>query len=194
MKEALILACSQLKRRPGEDLWQIGDSGMAPALLVYAGPHWLILRKQNPKVTAFAISARHGLLAADTPIAYYNTRLSLPLDPQWVERRLLPGAGELRRFDTVWTCTPSRGPYAAAMGVLQAATESEGSPAFRDVVEVLATPGDLDLLERASYFARTRALKLFCVQHGGRGRMPRAESYAEWCRHLASGAVLGYGP
>jgi hypothetical protein len=70
----------------------------------------------------------------------------------------------------------------------------EGVPAFRDVVEVLAESDDLALLERFRYFARTRALKLFCEHRGGRGPVPETESYAEWRRLLAGGAILGYGP
>jgi hypothetical protein len=92
VKQALILGCSDRKR---------GFSG--PAVLVYDGPLWRVVRKSLPRVELFALSALHGLIKADRRIEPYDltiaqTRLTIPqLGNQWLDLGL-------NRYVNVYGC------------------------------------------------------------------------------------------
>lgn len=92
MNEALILGCSDRKR---------GFSG--PAVLVYDGPLWKIVRNSLPRVDLFCLSALHGLIRADQRIQPYDltlaqSSLDIPqLGNQWLDLGL-------NRYHNVYTC------------------------------------------------------------------------------------------
>jgi hypothetical protein len=69
LKKLLILGCSKLKRL---------DSG--PALDIYDGPAFRLLRKRKPLLTCdidvLIVSARYGLISATEPIERYDETLS----------------------------------------------------------------------------------------------------------------------
>ena len=67
----LILACSRAKRRPGREVWgqKDGRGGHpAPAVLVYDGPLWWIVRRHNPCVTVFALSGQRERYRSTRPV------------------------------------------------------------------------------------------------------------------------------
>lgn len=65
MRPVLIVACSQRKtNRPG------------PAIQVYDGQLFRILRKYRPDVDLFVLSAKYGLIEATQEIEPYDQRLS----------------------------------------------------------------------------------------------------------------------
>lgn len=76
MKRLLILSCSATKRR---------ESG--PAALVYDGPAYRVLRawwrtqplvsKERDPIDVWILSAEHGLIESDTPIARYDRRMTM---------------------------------------------------------------------------------------------------------------------
>ncbi|MBN1249902.1 MAG: hypothetical protein JXC32_19725 [Anaerolineae bacterium] len=190
-REALILACSRAKRRPGEGIWDDGG-GKAPAILVYDGPWWKILRKHNPHVHVYALSGKFGLIPAHALIPHYDTKMRDTLSARWIDHHLLPHALSLitANYDTVWFCVPQSGGYATAVELVKAHLH-QAIP-FRDVAEVLELPSDENLLIRNPYFARTRALSIFCQQRGRNTPMPMGESSEDWQRSMSEGAILGW--
>lgn len=88
MSEALILACSAAKRRPEALPWHLTDTldgdgvpqAVAPAVLVYDGPHWRILRRHNPKVAVFVLSGKWGLIQGYALIPHYDR--PMPQEPR----------------------------------------------------------------------------------------------------------------
>jgi hypothetical protein len=83
MSEALIMACSDRKRP---------FSG--PAVLVYDGPLFRILRQNLPRVELFILSARYGLIPAARRITPYDVTMKQPeitvpqVGEQWYELNL----------------------------------------------------------------------------------------------------------
>jgi hypothetical protein len=75
----LILACSDTKRQ---------DKGQVPAVELYNGPAFKVLRKSGSADIVLILSAKYGLIPADTPIAAYDTcmdaarAVELSTDPQ----------------------------------------------------------------------------------------------------------------
>lgn len=69
----LIVACSQRKRP---------DAGLLPAIERYDGVNFRVIRKArregrwSPNIDVLILSARHGLIRADKPIAYYDERMT----------------------------------------------------------------------------------------------------------------------
>ena len=69
----LIVACSQ-RKRPDPDL--------LPAVDRYDGVNFRVIKKArregrwNPSIDVLILSARHGLIRADKPIAYYDERMT----------------------------------------------------------------------------------------------------------------------
>jgi hypothetical protein len=193
-KEALILACSHAKRTPGEDIWAV--DGKAPAVCVYDGPWWKILRRYNPHLRVFALSGQFGLIPAHTLIPHYDLKMRPVLSASWISKRLLPKASLLTGFDAVWTCVPQTGGYATAVEILEAHLVEGGTAVpFRDVAGVLELPTDKALLARNPYFARTRALTILCRERSFRlahTPMPQGESGGDWQRLMDEGAILGW--
>jgi hypothetical protein len=69
----LIVACSQRKRP---------DTGLLPAIERYDGVNFRVIRKAmregrwSSNINVLILSARHGLIRADKPIAYYDERMT----------------------------------------------------------------------------------------------------------------------
>ncbi len=190
--EALIIACSRAKRKPGEGIWEV--EGASPAVWVYDGPWWKILRKQNPRVHVFALSAKFGLIPAHTLIPYYDLKMRNAPSVQWISNHVLQSALPLLTdFSAIWTCVPQIGGYSTACEILKAHLESKSvAIPFRDVTKVLDDPEDLRLLGRNPHFARTRALALFCRDRGRPSPMPTGEDAEDWQRLVDEGAILGW--
>lgn len=209
--DALILACSQAKRKPGADIW--GSEGKAPAVLVYDGPWWRILRKHNPHVQVFALSGKFGLIPSHTFIPHYDCKMRETLSAQWVSNHLLPNAISLVDYGTVWICVPQTGGYATAVELVKAMHSTVVGkmmcdtipsmfslvtrpyptlPAFRDVTEVLELSSDKALLARNPHFARTRALSLFCRERGWNNPMMDGDDAEDWQRLIDDSAILGW--
>ena len=69
-RRLLVLACSATKRP---------DAGHMPARLRYDGPLWRTLRSVEPNgvhTRVAVLSAHYGFRDAETPIAYYDARLT----------------------------------------------------------------------------------------------------------------------
>ncbi len=69
----LILSCSQRK---------LPDAGELPALERYDGPPYRVLRRYlrttpAPDVAVLILSARYGIITANTPIAWYDQRMTV---------------------------------------------------------------------------------------------------------------------
>ncbi|GIK43769.1 MAG: hypothetical protein BroJett011_76020 [Chloroflexota bacterium] len=122
MNEALILGCSDRKR---------GFSG--PAILVYDGPLWKIVRNSLPRVDLFCLSALHGLIRADQRIQPYDltlakSSLDVPqLGNQWLDLGL-------NSYNNIYTCMGQD--YALLLGKV-AANYSRTGRIFR-----IGQPGD----------------------------------------------------
>ncbi len=77
LKHLLIVGCSATKRH---------DADLMPALERYDGPMYRVLRKalrERPglaeRLTICVLSAEHGLISADTPIADYDVQMTREL-------------------------------------------------------------------------------------------------------------------
>ncbi|MGE0233531.1 MAG: hypothetical protein AB7O39_17175 [Flavobacteriaceae bacterium] len=80
-RRLLILACSATKH---------SDADALPARLRYDGPLWQTLRSVDPnsaRARVAFLSAHYGFRDADTPIAYYDARLT----PDLAERMIAGG-------------------------------------------------------------------------------------------------------
>lgn len=80
-RRLLILACSAAKR---------SDADALPARLRYNGPLWQTLRSVDPngsRARVSFLSAHYGFRDADTPIAFYDARLT----PDIAERMVAGG-------------------------------------------------------------------------------------------------------
>ena len=182
---ALILACSRAKRVPGKQVWgkQDGRGRMtAPAVLVYDGPLWRVLRRHNPRVAVFALSGRFGLFPATDLIPCYDVRMPDRPDPGWLRTHVLdrwPGGREV----AVWACVPAGGGYGAAVEAL-----CEAGVFVRDIIEFLRPE------ERTGhpYLARMKALARFCRHHAGAVcPLPEGTGPDGWLRLVSDGEVLG---
>ena len=71
-----------------------------PAVLRYDGPLFRVLRRQPPAIHAvYILSALHGLIAADTPIAFYDQRVRVAYyDEEWRQWRAEAVVRPLRRL------------------------------------------------------------------------------------------------
>ncbi len=122
-RRLLVLACSAMKRQ---------DPDYMPARLRYDGPLWRTLRSVDPDATRAKVaflSAHYGFRDAETPIAYYDARLT----PDLAERTIAGG------MTTRWPRPRRRnGPDNAGMhpGTEIASMARYGREPFHDVALV----------------------------------------------------------
>ena len=191
MTEALILSCSAAKRQIETLPCHLKIFARppvlvaAPAVLVYDGPHWRILRKHNPKVQVFALSGFYGLYSAIIPISHYDTLMPYQPTQRWLADNVLTGSRQkLGHCQTVWYCVPNNGGYAVAVEALK---QHLSNVKFRPIYDA-----DTLSISLPPLFARTQALSRFCRERGrGRGRILTDFSAEEWENLVQSGRILG---
>lgn len=176
-RRLLILACSATKRP---------DTGSLPARLRYEGPLWQTLRSVDPdgaRARVSFLSAHYEFRDADTPIAYYDARLT----PDFAERMIAGG------MTTRWPRPRRRnGPDNAGMhpGAEIASMTRHGREPFVDVALV---GGGLYLTVMRAMLAGSQ--RMGCVVpdagittiNGPIGRM--RQDLRQWL--LATGSSLG---
>lgn len=96
MTHLVVMGCSATKSR---------QAGLMPAIDRYQGPTWATLRAnmRGLPLEVIALSAEHGFIPADAPIANYDRRLDadracdILLDPSaaWVRERVTRCAGRV---------------------------------------------------------------------------------------------------
>jgi hypothetical protein len=195
---ALILACSASKRDPaglphvtrpihrGEVAHDDTDAVKAPAVLVYDGPQWRIIRRWNPSFRVFALSGKYGLFDARLPIQHYDARMADHPPYRWIYYQVLFGVWRtLQHYDTIWTCVPGGG-YASVVNLLDETLRMGGYAGRIESATTLLDPGDRQL---PAHFARTKVLSLLCRQYA-RGRMPEAETIEDWAGLVLAGRIL----
>ncbi len=69
----LLISCSQRKRR---------DAGLLPAIDRYDGPAFQVLRRylrttRHPQLQVYVLSAEFGFISSQTPIPYYDRRMTV---------------------------------------------------------------------------------------------------------------------
>jgi hypothetical protein len=101
-KKLLIVSCSKRKKR---------FQHPAPAIEVYDGPVFRVLRsklkdKKNLNLHIRIISAKYGLITPETPIRYYNQRLSKDTIREWNGRfcALLRGLLHKNNYSEIFVC------------------------------------------------------------------------------------------
>jgi hypothetical protein len=114
-KKLLIISCSARKKKLQH---------VAPAVEVYDGPFFRVLRKMkaNKKCPLFhirIISAKYGLITPNTPIGYYDQRITKKNPPEWSKMVLNSLKLLIRKnnYSEIFVCVGKD--YLSAMGEIE---------------------------------------------------------------------------